>query len=1561
MKLSLLKFSIYTLLFFFFSNSYFSQNVYKWYQDGVVIFQLKPGSFTQIKSKDKQVDFKNHPLLNQFSAKYTINAVKQLYPNHKNELLSNTYQIEFDNVMAVDDFTEDLNAISAIEYAEKKELHISFLTPNDTYFSNSTNNGQWALFQINAQQAWDLSTGLSSVVVAVTDNAINVNHPDLTNKVVQGYDAVDNDNDPTGCGSNTGFHGSHVSGIVGAETNNNSGIASIGFDVSIMPIKIGNCNGSLTAGYEGIVWAADNGAEVVNMSWGGGGSSNYGQNVCTYAWDAGAIPVAAAGNDGVNSVFYPAGYNDVISVASSTVGDAKSSFSNYGSWIDITAPGSSILSCNDGTSYQVTQGTSMASPMVAGLLGLMKSYAPNANNTDIINCLYSSAANIDAANNNYVGQLGAGRIDAHQALLCLNAFSFNLDAAITSIESPTNTICGTSIDPELLLRNYGSSTLTSATIYYQINSGALQSYNWTGSISSGQSETIFLPNQPLTDGNYTFTAYSDNPNGATDQNPSNDQATSNFSIASTGQNVDVTILTDCYGSEITWTIADASGNAMADGGPYSDVTGGQINTSSVCLVPACYDFTISDTYGDGMYGSQWGSCTVDGDYYINDANGNSILQMTAANADFGNGTTDNFCVTSLNIDDDASIQSIIQPSGTTCSNSSDPQIELSNFGSQTLSSVDINYQIGGALQTYSWSGTLNSGQSTTVTLPTIALTAGAQSFIAYTTNPNGNPDQNPNNDTLQSTVVVYTASLPLPFYESFESNSLTTNSWNLENPDNGETWEIVTIAGTTPGDKAAKLNFFQYSQLGQRDALVTSPLNFNGYTSLDLSFEHAYRRYDQNSTDSLIVYISTDCGQNYARLLSLGESGTGSFATAYTNTAAFTPTQTTDWCMGTVGADCFSVNLDNYIGNSNVLIKFESYNAGTNGNNLFIDNINIDGTANAAPPTADFSANSTLICEGVAVQFNDLSVSNITSWSWDFGDGNTSTQQNPTNVYSASGTYSVTLTVTNANGTDTYALTNYITVSGIDDATITPVTAMCIADPSINLSAVTAGGSWSGNGVNSNGVFDPSSSGAGTHTITYTTTGSCPDTSSVDIVVTNQADATINPVNSICFSGNPITLTAASTGGIWSGTGITDTNNGIFDPSVSGIGTYTITYTISGNCGNSASTIINVTNALDATINTVGPFCNNENPITLSAASPGGVWSGTGITDPNNGVFDPSVAGSGSFTITYTISGSCGNSATTVIDVTNSLDATINPAGPFCSNDNPVTLSAVSLGGTWTGNGITNATTGIFDPSIAGPGTHVITYVIMGACGDLSTLQITVGEGNASFTLPTDSMCTNNSPLQLSGTPAGGSWSGNGVNSNGVFDPSTAGAGTHSISYSITGSCPDSYSQSIVVQESVNASIGYVGALCTTGSSVPLIGTPSGGSWSGTGVNANGIFDPFIAGVGSHTINYMVDGLCGDETSTTIVVDDCSSITENLIGSIDIIPNPNNGVFNIAIASTGVKDFPLEIYNQIGKLVYKKDITINSNKQVIPIDLSNLADGVYFISASNKTRKFIKL
>ncbi|CAG5083216.1 S8 family serine peptidase [Parvicella tangerina] len=930
-----------------------AQTVYSDYQDGLIIFQLKTDKQVPIIPSNKGiVSFETDPILKRMDAKYTIVSVKQLYPDHDYEVLERTYQIEFANPSQIDAFIEDLSRFNAIEYAEKKELHHTCLTPNDTYFSNSFSNGQWALFQINAQQAWDISTGDANTVVAVTDNAINTNHPDLTNKMLQGWDAVDSDTDPSPCGSNDGFHGSHVSGIVGAETNNNLGVASIGYDVSILPVKIGNCSGSLTAGYEGIVWAADNGADVINMSWGGGGSSTYGQNVCDYAWNQGAILVAAAGNDGVNSVFYPAGYNNVVSVASTTSGDSKSSFSNYGSWIDISAPGSSILSCNDGNGYQVTQGTSMASPMVAGLVGLMKSHAVGASNADIINCLYSSADNIDAANSSYVGQLGAGRINAHQAMVCANSYAFQLDAGVSSIGSPEGNLCYDTYSPEVILRNYGSNTLTSATITYQVSGSGSQTYNWSGSLTTGQTATITLPVITSTSGSYTFSASTSSPNGSTDQNPSNDGSINNFSVIPNGDQVTLEILTDCYGSEITWEIVDDQSNIVANGGPYADVTGGQLETASICLAPGCYTFNINDSYGDGMYGSQW-SCTVDGDYSMQDGSGNTLFTMTAANGDFGNGTSHTFCVSSP-IPDDAGIVNVSSPDGSYCNGSIIPEVDLQNLGNQTLSNCVINYQLaGGAVQTYNWSGSLTPNQSETVTLPVINATAGNQTFIAYTTFPNGNTDGNNLNDTTTIDFTVFTNGLNLPFTEDFE-NGFTNQNWSIENADGGITWQLAAIAGTTPGSQAAKMDFFNYGQQGERDELITPLLDFSGQSTVDLYFEYAYRRYDQNSTDSLIVSISTDCGQSFTRLIELGEDGTGSFATAYTNTAAFTPAAG-DWCMGTVGADCRTISLDAYAGQSNVFIKFEGYNAGTNGNNLFIDNINISGDVVANCPEISVS------------------------------------------------------------------------------------------------------------------------------------------------------------------------------------------------------------------------------------------------------------------------------------------------------------------------------------------------------------------------------------------------------------------------------------------------------------------------------------------------------------------------------------------------------------------------------------------------------------------------------
>jgi subtilisin family serine protease len=944
-----------------------SQTVYEWYQDGIIVFQLKTSVQKLIPSKDKIVDYKSIPYLEREKDKFGIFEVTQLHPNDRDEKLRRTYQIKFTEIEKIDDFIEKLSSVNDLEYAEKKELHRHFLTPNDLG-PNATNaagtsptNNQWSLWRIQAQQAWDLSTGSAAIRVAVTDDAIRTTHQDLQNKLLPGYDAPTGGSNPNPCGSNNGNHGTHVAGTVGAETNNGVGVASIGYNVSIIPVKIGNCNGALTHGYEGINWAANNGADVINMSWGGAGSSNYGLNVCNAAANAGVVLVAAAGNDGTNQQFFPAAYSSVIAVASTTPNDAKSSFSQYGTWINISAPGSNIRSsyATSNTAYSSISGTSMASPHVAGLVGLMKSYMPTASRSQLITCLYNSADNISAANPSFNGQLGAGRINAYQALLCMAQYNVALDAGIIDIQNPGTTVCAASFTPVVTLRNFGTNTLTSVTINYSWG-GNNFIHNWTGSLATGLTTNVTLPLQVAATGSYTFTASTSNPNGGTDQNASNNASSKPFFIDQNGQTVNLTVRTDCYGDEVSWQVRDASNNVVASGGPYVAVSGGATNNHSFCLPVGCYTFSINDTYGDGMYGAQWQNCSVNGNYFMRNQLGDTLFRMTAPNANYGFAATHNFCVSDPNNLNDAGIAQISSPDGIACSTSITPSVELLNYGVNTLTSVTISYNSGGAPQIFNWNGSLTSGQSTIVSLPAINVANGSVSITASTSNPNGQVDNNTSNDQASTQIIVYGGNgLSLPFTENFENNPFTNNTWTVVNPDNDVTWVISNVVGTSPGNKAAKMDFFNYSQPGRRDGMITPKINLAGYSSVNMTFEHAYRRYivqgssQPAPTDSLIIYVSGDCGLSWTKVFEAGENGTGTFATIASSNQVFTPTQTSDWCMGTVGANCFSVNLNSFIGQQ-VLIKFEGFNAGTLGNNLYVDNINITGVAIPQAPIAEF-------------------------------------------------------------------------------------------------------------------------------------------------------------------------------------------------------------------------------------------------------------------------------------------------------------------------------------------------------------------------------------------------------------------------------------------------------------------------------------------------------------------------------------------------------------------------------------------------------------------------------
>jgi subtilisin family serine protease len=849
------KFTALTVLLWTFMSVH-AQTIYHDYQDGLVVFQLAPNAKMIPANEKKQVDYKQIDLFQSLNG-IAIQEVIRLHPTIKDEKLKRTYQIQLVNPSDVDHVVRRLNMLDDVLYAELKELHRTLLTPNDPRFGPAANQ-MWGLYRINAQDAWDLTTGDANIKVAVTDDAINVDHPDLVNKMLPGHDATTGGNNPRPCGGNNGFHGSHVSGTVGAETDNNLGVASIGWNVSIMPVKIGRCSdGALTGGYDGVIWATDNGADVINMSWGGGGAGQYGQDVCNYAWNQGSILIAAAGNNNATQQFYPAAYNNVVAVASTTTNDSKSSFSQYGTWINISAPGSSILSTDQNTGYQSSQGTSMASPLVAGFMGLMKSYAPNATNADLVQCLYNGADNIDAQNANFIGRLGAGRMNAYNSLICAQQYAVDNDAAISKIISPDAVVCGSTFTPEVELRNFGGNTLTSVTINYGWN-GTSSTFNWTGNLGAGGTELVTLPEQTAPDGSYTFTASTSMPNNQADENPGNDESDLDFQVDANGQFVEFTLELDCYGSDIDWEIrSDETGAVVASGGNYTDITGGQVVNQSYCMPSGCYTFTINDSYSDGLNGSIYNGCSIDGDYRMLDELGNVLFEMTAANADFGAQAIHNFCIVAQDNQNDAGISEVIDPKGFICSPDFIPTVRLRNFGIEELTSVTINYSVnGGAEQSFNWTGSLATGQATNVVLEEVSASNGTAVLNVYTSNPNGEDDDNDSNDGIQATVSILSEAESLPFVEDFESDVFTNGRWIIENPDNQITWERSTVAGSTPGNTAAKMNFFGYGQTGQRDRMISPLISLDGYLNASMTFEHAYRRFDQTAADSLVIYIS---------------------------------------------------------------------------------------------------------------------------------------------------------------------------------------------------------------------------------------------------------------------------------------------------------------------------------------------------------------------------------------------------------------------------------------------------------------------------------------------------------------------------------------------------------------------------------------------------------------------------------------------------------------------------------------------------------------------------------
>ena len=370
--------------------------------------------------------------INFLNEKYQVKNIKRL-SDERDSFFENIYVFTFNDKIDINSVIEEYDNDENIEYAEPNYLYYTCDIPNDPSFDN-----QWALnqisdYDIDAPEAWDIQTGNSDVVIAVIDTGVDYTHSDLANNIwinkdeipnnhrdddlngyvddVYGWDFYNDDNDPM----DDNGHGTHCSGIASAVTNNNIGIAGVSWNCKIMPIKfLGESgNGTTEAGVKAIKYAANNGADVISMSWGGGLYSFSMETALAYANLRGAVLVAAAGNSNTDKKSYPAGYKNVIAVAATDKNDYRASFSNYGDWVDVAAPGVDILSSIPDDKYESYSGTSMACPHVSGLAGLIFSNNKDIDYKQVRTIIEYSVDRIDP----YDLPMKRGRVNAKKAML----------------------------------------------------------------------------------------------------------------------------------------------------------------------------------------------------------------------------------------------------------------------------------------------------------------------------------------------------------------------------------------------------------------------------------------------------------------------------------------------------------------------------------------------------------------------------------------------------------------------------------------------------------------------------------------------------------------------------------------------------------------------------------------------------------------------------------------------------------------------------------------------------------------------------------------------------------------------------------------------------------------------------------------------------------------------------------------------------------------------------------------------------------------------------------------
>ncbi len=411
------------------------------YHDGALYFKFKDNVEVNIPvNPDRTVNLDDAAILGDLREKYSISALTRPFDLNDDDKLLRSFRLEFTQFNEIEAIMEELSEHPDLEYVEKVPIQRLDYVPDDELYNLvlGSSNWNWQHDVVLSELAWDITQGDPDINVAIIDGAVWIDHEDLADDVYDSHDVTsppggtNNSNPPASGDPEDWSHGTHCAGLAVGDTDNGIGIAGLGFDCSLIGVKCTPDNGNpgfVYNGYGGMQWAANNGAHVISSSWGGSGYSQTEQNLINTINGMGVVVLGSRGNEASAQLRYPSCYNHVIGVAATDEDDVKAGFSSYGTGTDVSAPGGTGISGPNGllstVNYETSRGfydsyfgTSMSTPFTAGLCGLILSLNPDLSPEEVEDILESTCDNIDTipGNANWAGQLGAGRINAFQAV-----------------------------------------------------------------------------------------------------------------------------------------------------------------------------------------------------------------------------------------------------------------------------------------------------------------------------------------------------------------------------------------------------------------------------------------------------------------------------------------------------------------------------------------------------------------------------------------------------------------------------------------------------------------------------------------------------------------------------------------------------------------------------------------------------------------------------------------------------------------------------------------------------------------------------------------------------------------------------------------------------------------------------------------------------------------------------------------------------------------------------------------------------------------------------------------